>query len=470
MKECSGQARANTLGDQIKKLPAGGNFLTLMKVRPSGALQARRARNGTVTFYWRYTFEDQTERVAIGPYSSRTPPKSLTPIAGEFSIAAAENAARCLALEHVQAKPDGGLKQKRETEAAAQKQVQLAMQKAAAAAESAAKAELEAADARKRFSLGALCDEYVKYLKAKEKPSAYDAANIFKNHLTERKPWLAALPACDVTVEPVTDLLRELNEEGIGRTANKLRSYLGSAFNHGLRARFDPSLPLAFKGFRITQNPVMSTFRVKGADASAKNPLSVAELRTYFKAIEKLEGIQRATLRLHLFTGGQRIAQLLRLTRKDDLGDRIRLLDTKGKREHAREHYVPLLPQARADLDLLRQANGAEFIFSTTKGKKPINPMTLTNWAAKAAHAAGLARFDAKRIRSGVETLLASKRVSSDVRAQLQSHGLGGVQHRHYDGHDYHDEKLNALQLLSVALMESTSCNVVPISDFRAAA
>ena len=32
------------------------------------------------------------------------------------------------------------------------------------------------------------------------------------------------------------------------------------------------------------------------------------------------------------------------------------------------------------------------------------------------------------------------------VRAQLQSHGLGGVQARHYDRHDYMDEKRDALR------------------------
>jgi len=34
------------------------------------------------------------------------------------------------------------------------------------------------------------------------------------------------------------------------------------------------------------------------------------------------------------------------------------------------------------------------------------------------------------------------------VRAQLLSHGLGGVQHRHYDRHSYMDEKIEALQEL----------------------
>ena len=44
-------------------------------------------------------------------------------------------------------------------------------------------------------------------------------------------------------------------------------------------------------------------------------------------------------------------------------------------------------------------------------------------------------------------SMLASLGVSSDVRAQLQSNGLGGVQARHYDRHDYALEKRAAIEL-----------------------
>ena len=56
--------------------------------------------------------------------------------------------------------------------------------------------------------------------------------------------------------------------------------------------------------------------------------------------------------------------------------------------------------------------------------------------------------FKLKRIRSGVETLLAANGVSREIRGHLQSHGLTGVQARHYDGHDYMREKRKALEVL----------------------
>jgi hypothetical protein len=73
-----------------------------------------------------------------------------------------------------------------------------------------------------------------------------------------------------------------------------------------------------------------------------------------------------------------------------------------------------------------------------------------------------------KRVRSGVETLLAANGVSREVRGHLQSHGLTGVQARHYDGHDYLAEKRRALELLAAELERKPAANVMPMKKGRA--
>lgn len=79
---------------------------------------------------------------------------------------------------------------------------------------------------------------------------------------------------------------------------------------------------------------------------------------------------------------------------------------------------------------------------------------------------AGIEGFKTKRIRSGVETLLASARISGEHRGRLQSHGISGVQARHYDGHSYMEEKRDALNALFNLLTVEPVSNVVP---FKAA-
>ena len=50
--------------------------------------------------------------------------------------------------------------------------------------------------------------------------------------------------------------------------------------------------------------------------------------------------------------------------------------------------------------------------------------------------------------------MLAKMGVSKDVRARILSHGIGGVQDRHYDMHDYADEKRAALEAWEALLIE----------------
>ena len=65
--------------------------------------------------------------------------------------------------------------------------------------------------------------------------------------------------------------------------------------------------------------------------------------------------------------------------------------------------------------------------------------------------------------------LLAKVGVALHIRGQLQSHGLGGVQERHYDAHDYLPEKRLALQSLHDLLEQKSSSKVTPIKGRKRA-
>ena len=75
--------------------------------------------------------------------------------------------------------------------------------------------------------------------------------------------------------------------------------------------------------------------------------------------------------------------------------------------------------------------------------------------------------FTAGDLRRTVETRLAATGVPVGVRAQLQSHGLSGVQARHYDQHDYLEEKRAALETLH-RLATGDTGKVVSIKRKRA--
>jgi integrase len=436
-----------TTDQAIKELPAG-SFKTLSKIKPMGALQARKQTTGAVGFYWRYSIGDKSERVAIGLYDSTAAPKSLTPTKAGYSLSAATRAAETLALEHHQHRDEGG----RPALLAAQNEAKRSAQEAKRLAAT--------------QTLGNLLDAYCDHLEAIGRRSHKDARSIFKLHIKDAWPKIAALPAKDVTGEQFADMMRTLIEARKGRTANKLRSYARAAYQIAKAAKSKPSIPVAFKSYGISMNPVADTEPDESANKPDKRPMSAQELRTYWRAILDLPGFKGALLRFHLLTGGQRIEQLVNL-RTENIGtDAILLHDGKGRPGRPpRPHTVPLTTAAAKALAQCEP--DGEFALSTDGGKTHVAATSLSLWAVEAAGDT-ITDFQAKRVRSGVETILASAGVSQDIRGRLQSHGIAGVQARHYDGHDYMTEKRKALMTLHKLLTQPEASNVTPIKKKRA--
>jgi integrase len=430
-----------TNGQLINEMPHG-KFVTLEKISPSGALQVRKQASGAVAFYWRYSIGTVSERVVIGIYDSSAPPKSLQPTKKGFSVTAAITAAQVLSLEHHVNRGIGG----RPALTAA----------AAVAARTAATSKAHAA----KQTLESLLNQYCDHLESLGRMSHKDARSIFNLHVVE--PWskIAALPANQVTGEQVADMMRHVLEQGKGRTANKLRSYLRAAYQTARASRSKASIPVAFKLFNVINNPAADTEPDESQNKADKNPLSTAELRTYWNAIKAIPDFKGAVLRLHLLTGGQRIEQLVRLKTADVAADAITLLDSKGRPgKSARPHMVPLIPVASSALKVCNPQG--VYAISTDCGETHLAATTLSRWAMDAGF--DIPNFQTKRIRSGVETILAAAKVTTEIRGRLQSHGISGVQARHYDGHNYMDEKRNALKMLFKLLETSEKSNVVPI-------
>jgi integrase len=407
---------------------APGKFHTLAKVRPVGSLQARKQGNGSLSFYWRYSLGAQSERVHIGIHDASSPPKRLEPTRSGYSLEAAIRAAEALALEHHKHRDQGGrpaLRAAQEIEAARQRE-----------------AEARAATATLKHLLFEYCD----HLQTLGRQSHANARSIFQLHVVDAFPAIAAKPAASVTADELADVMRRLNRAGKARTANKLRSYARAAYQVAVASRTKPSIPERFKEFGIQVNPVAQTAPDETANKADKNPLTLPQMRAYWKLIKDVPGLRGGLLQLHLLTGGQRIEQLVRLRTADIQKDHIVLFDTKGRPGHgAREHWVPLTKEAKAALR--RCAPRGVYALSTDGGSTPVAGTTLSGWAAAIARPK-IDGFTAKRIRSGVETALASTDVPRETRGHLQSHGIAGVQARHYDGHDYLATKRNALEVL----------------------
>jgi integrase len=415
---------------------------------------------GTKTFFFRYRTQGADRLIRIGRYGADGS-------AGVCTLAQASDEARKFA-ERLKSTPD--LKQALELERrCAQEERRLKL------------AEAQLAD---RNTVRALLDEYVAHLKRAAKTSAADVQNIFDNHVLPSD--LAERPARMVTAREVAQLIRTVKDAGKVRTAGKLRSYLHAAYGLAWRAEADPDASSVLVGFGIEANPVAPVLARSLASRARERTLASGELRAYMLRLVSLPPMVRDALRVALLLGGQRLTQLLRLKvgDVDFSAGTIRLFDLKGKRQQARTHVLPLTAEARAILQSILSARSdteeaGPFVFSNDKGKRGLHVETLS----VAVHHVQLAMLDSKEsrepfrlgdIRRTCETMLASMGVSKDLRAQILSHGIGGVQDRHYDFHSYLPEKLRVLEawatrLTDIAEGNPPASNVVPIGAARVA-
>ncbi|MNZ10251.1 hypothetical protein D3C78_270910 [compost metagenome] len=251
-------------------------------------------------------------------------------------------------------------------------------------------------------------------------------------------------------------IVGKLNDEGKPRQADKIRSYIKSAYRAAINARGNVQAPKAMRELAITSNPARDIDKVKGSSEASERALSLAEFRAYWKRIQELPEPRRSVAMLHVLTGGQRMQQLARVTLADIDRDTpaMRMVDNKGKREKPRVYWVPLLPESLACIDRITIAG--KFVFSSNGGLSPMHGSFISDIAESVCTAMAEAKelqgepFTGKVIRATIETRLMKKpyRVSSDVLARLLSHGLGGVQAKNYMHDPMHEEMVEALEKL----------------------
>lgn len=424
--------------------------------RGGGALYARCLMGGQVLFYFRYTnTQGGREAHPLGQWSGEKKGLGMSLVQARYAAVDLSRRYRNGERDLIQIIDAETREEARKREAASRA------------------AEAEATE--KRATLGALLSAYVEQLKQGGKQSKRSVELALERHVRKAWPVLWDTPAAQVTTDDLLSVVAVPANAGNLREAAKLRSYLQAAFAAGIAARQSAQAMPAMRELRITANPARDIVTIKGASNTRERNLSVRELRAYWKRIAKLSGAAGALLRFHLLTGAQRVEQLARLTMDDFDTDAksVRLRDGKGRRLVKRVHDVPLIPDAMEAMEAMQGGALGPYLFSVTAGEDGAD-YAATRYrlqpVVEAMTEAGELEkgpFTLGDLRRTVETRLAALGESGEIRAQLQSHGLGGVQSRHYVRHDYADEKRAALVRLH-ELLTGKPATVTPIKRKRA--
>ncbi len=409
--------------------------------RGAGRLVAKLSSGG-VTFYFQYYISDRRRFLLIGPHDSKGED-------GKTLLQARDQAQEWSLLLR------SGVNDLHDFQADTERQ-RLRLRD-----EAIAQAVRESREAE-RSSLKQLLDAYCDHLARSGKQAEADVRRIFRLHVFESEPSLIDQKASTISVDDFVALLAKLTEAGKGRTAGKLRSYLRASYSLAVRSKTDPDAPLSMRTFGITSNPIASISALSRYNRVRSRVLSSDELKLFIKRLKAMsETPKRDLLLLCLLLGGQRPTQLLRarLVDLDLSANTITLFDSKGARSQPRVHILPLTEEAARILTRLAERSssfvsghdGQSALLFTSDGLRGLRVETVSalvnDIATEMLKAKELREsFQLRDLRRTCETMLAAMGMSSDIRAQVQSHGLGGVQARHYDRHNYMEEKRFTLE------------------------
>ncbi|AJE23153.1 tyrosine-type recombinase/integrase [Azotobacter chroococcum] len=432
---------------RLRALKPGETASDSVPGRGNGAILFERKPSGVVTATYRYMHGGKRHKLPMSNYKAGSRDAGLT-------LSQLRDEAKRLALI---AQEHGDVATYlAEQEAEAQRQ-RIEHQRLA---------EIEAS----RGTLGELFLDYIEARRGKATPGVIkELERLYQANMLKPHPAILQMKARDIRPDHILAILDPIWSRGAKVQADRMRSFLVAAFNHGLRAENAVGRANA-KRYSLESNPA-AVVAVEKVSAPVERALSDAELRQFWTTIESTEGVGPVMALLFKFviaTGGQRIFNICQTTWDDynlEAGT-VRLVHRKGRKDAGagaseRPHLVPLSPRAVEILERVRAVNGCHPWPWTTTGKQHIvvsSPRhAVADWLAS-DHAGidgkRITTFSPRDLRRTCAQLMQKHGVSDSLSDLLQAHGQTGVVGRHYRNNPEAalPEKRRAIELFDRAL------------------
>jgi len=306
-------------------------------------------------------------------------------------------------------------------------------------------------------TLKQLIESYINQLVSEGKPSAKEVRSSLDRSVLTPYPNLAKKRANEITTEDAKVIIKAMIDNGITTQSNRVRSYLLAAFNHGLKQENNPRTYLETPiRFNLQYNPVANIPRQSDYERSGEKVIPDGEISLLWETIEQTEkvgAVMSAAIRFAFATGGRGIKQILETPwERYDLEAKTMLIhDTKGKGAGVRTHLVPLSDLAMDILNKLAPFTGAckyPFAGGSNGGSehKHIRPDSIPLALQRFREQNEGTTVRAADIRRTCKTIMARNGIAKELRDRLHNHALNDIATKHYDKHDYLEEKRTAMR------------------------
>jgi integrase len=304
-------------------------------------------------------------------------------------------------------------------------------------------------------TFGALAKRYLaEHAERKKRSHKADERNLRKHVL----PYWRNRSYAGIKRADVIELVERIVTAGKGTLANRVQSLISSVFTFAMDADL------------VEANPC-HRLRKRGVETVGHRVLSGDEIRLFWPGIIEAPRARWTGLALQLgLLTAARVAELAGMARAEleHIGDPARAawIIPGSRTKNKRDHLVPLSAAARAIVIELLEMIGpnGEHLFPT-RSRRRVGPMRgnsltqamdyFSRRVTGQGEAARTWRLDPPTphdMRRTVETRLAELRIPKETRDRVLNHIPGDVGSKHYNRHDYTDEKRDALNRWAITL------------------
>ena len=259
----------------------------------------------------------------------------------------------------------------------------------------------------------------------------------------------------DIEPVEVAELLRR-----IAKRAAKAKSSAtgrGSPMANRTLACFRKVCNWAIANGYATRSPVNQGMARGEAGANRKRDFSDDDVRAIWSACDALPAHAAPAVRM-LIVSGQRLSVVTGLRHSEiDREQRVWTIpgDAVGRSKNKLDHRVPLTGMLMELIDSLPQIDGVDHVFcSHHRGDKPLTIGSKLKGVLDSK--CGLSDWTIQGLRGLVVTRMRRKplRIDRDIVDMIEGRLPVDVQRKHYDSHDYLDEKREGLERWNDHLQE----------------
>ena len=295
-------------------------------------------------------------------------------------------------------------------------------------------------------TLQQLCDVYYADLEDEGAKSLETIKRILQTNVVEVLG--ADRLAREITAEDVRLVMHKCIARDAGTMANRIRSYLMSAFKSGIYHDNDPrnlGQPLAFN---LPGNPVDLVPKITSFERVGERVLSMDELKLIWNYQgSRFSQIHLMALKILMLAGGLRPSEVTQAA-KDEFDFSAGTWSIPPARsKNGKWHVIPITDNVASIIHHLYAIHpGHRYLFPNASGSdRPEHRTSLGHAVVRLIEDLQMEPWSVRDLRRTFKTLSGQAGLSKEIRDRLQNHALADVSSRHYDRYLYVAEKRSAL-------------------------